>query len=296
MTHALVLIAAKNALDVHHVKTARDAAVAAGARAGVPHWLSDGEACDIPFEGALDAVCAAARDALLGEALDVNAVALDGRRKRLLVADMDSTIISCECIDEIADAAGIKPQVAAITERAMRGELVFEDALRERVALLKGLPQDQLATVYEKRVRLNPGAKALVQTMRKDGALTALVSGGFTYFTGRVAAETGFDIVQANELHIAGGKLLGTVAEPILGREAKRALLVRLARERSIPLGATLAVGDGANDLDMIRASGLGVAYHAKPVVAAAAAARIDHGDLRALLFLQGYAAAEIAG
>jgi len=207
---------------------------------------------------------------------------------------MDSTIISCECLDELADMAGLKPKVAAITERAMRGEIPFEGALRERVALLKGLKLEALARVYAERVRLNPGARALTATMRAHGAQTTLVSGGFTYFTSRVAADAGFDSNQGNTLIDDGQALTGKVGDPILGREAKLTALEQAVADLRISFEESLAVGDGANDLDMIRRSGLGVAYHAKPVVAAAASASISHGDLTGLLYLQGYRADEI--
>ncbi len=229
-------------------------------------------------------------------ALDVNVVPAANRRKKLLVADMDSTIISCECLDELADMAGLRPQVSAITERAMRGEIEFAGALRERVALLKGLPLAALQRVYDERVRLNPGAATLVATMRAHGARAVLVSGGFTFFTRRVAAAAGFNSEQANVLLDDGEKLLGTVAEPILGREAKLKALEDAVKAQGISLADALAVGDGANDLDMIGRAGLGVAYHAKPVVAAAAGASIAHGDLTALLYLQGYPDSEFIG
>ncbi len=207
---------------------------------------------------------------------------------------MDSTIISCECLDELADMAGLKPHIAAITERAMRGEIEFESALRERVALLKGLPLAALEWTYAERVHLNLGAKALVATMKAHGARTFLVSGGFTYFTERVAAVAGFDEQQANFLLDDGAALTGEVREPILGREAKRAALETEVARLGIDFADTLAVGDGANDLDMIQRAGLGVAYHAKPVVAETAGARIAYSDLRSLLYLQGYSDDEI--
>ena len=225
---------------------------------------------------------------------DVNIVPAANRRKKLLVADMDSTIITCECIDELADMAGIKPKVAAITERAMRGDIDFPDALRERVALLKGLPLEKLDRVYAERVRLNPGARALTATMRAHGACTLLVSGGFTFFTSRVAADAGFEENQGNRLLDDGSLLTGEVGEPILGREAKLKALDDAAARHALRTADAVAVGDGANDLDMIRRAGLGVAYHAKPVVAAAAGASISHGDLRSVLYLQGYHAADI--
>ncbi len=225
-------------------------------------------------------------------ACDVNIVTDETgkRRKKLLIADMDSTIISQECIDEMAGARGLKTQISAITERAMRGELEFEAALRERLALLAGLTAADLRRVFDERITMMPGARTLVATMRAHGAHTALVSGGFTFFTELVAARAGFDKNHANTLEFdEAGRLTGRVVGTILGREAKRATLERLAAERGIAMDATLAVGDGANDLAMIKAAGLGVAYRAKPVVAAEATASIVHGDLTALLYLQGY-------
>ncbi len=216
-----------------------------------------------------------------------------GRKKGLLVADMDSTIINVECLDELADFAGLKAEISAITERAMRGELQFEGALRERVGMLKGLAVTALQQAYDERVRLNPGARTLVRTMAANGARCALVSGGFTFFTSRVANAAGFHLNRANTLIEADGKLTGQVGEPILGKEAKLAALQEQAAELGLPMSATLAVGDGANDLAMIEASGLGVAYRAKPIVAAQAHAKVDHADLTALLYFQGYKAAE---
>lgn len=220
--------------------------------------------------------------------IDVVVQPAEGRRKKLLVADMDSTMIGQECIDELADHAGKRAEIAAITERAMRGEIDFEAALIQRVAMLKGLPERVLEETFEKRVRLNPGAATLVRTMRKLGAATALVSGGFTFFTEQVARLAGFDVHQANTLIVKNSVLTGEVAKPILGRAAKEEALVRIAREKGIALSETLAVGDGANDLAMLQRAGLGVAYRAKPAVAGAAGARIEHGDLTALLYLQG--------
>jgi phosphoserine phosphatase len=271
------------------------AALSHAVEAGDIDWLAPGTSFDIGFRGDPDSVRAAWRetyqDAWL---LDGNVVATAARRKKLLVADMDSTIIGCECIDELADMAGLKPKVAAITERAMRGELDFPAALRERVALLKGLPLEALARVYAERVRLNPGARALLATMRAHGAHSLLVSGGFTYFTSRVAHEAGFDEQQGNTLLDDGKQLTGQVGEPILGREAKLAALEAAVAQRGITFADSIGVGDGANDLDMIRKAGLGVAYHAKPVVAEAAGSAIAHGDLTGLLYLQGYRASEI--
>ncbi len=262
-------------------------------RGAMPVILSEGEAADIPLAAPpkMDDVHAA----LEGAAIDAIPVRPRGRRKGLLIADMDSTIITSETLDELAAIAGIGEKIAAITARAMNGELDFKDALRERVGMLKGLSTDALDQTWQ-RIRLTPGAAELVATMRARGALTALVSGGFTFFTGRVAEAVGFDLHRSNELLHADGALLGTVREPILDRSAKLDALRDLAAERGVQLKATLAVGDGANDLDMLREAGLGIAFHAKPVVAAEARARVDHADLRALLFAQGYRAAEFTG
>ena len=254
-------------------------------------WLSEDYAFEIQILGNPGEVLA--RIGTVSNA-DINVIPAENRRKKLLIADMDSTIISCECLDELADVAGLKPRIAAITERAMRGEIEFEGALRERVGLLKGLSLDALGQTYHERVRLNPGAKALTATMKAHGARALLVSGGFTYFTERVAAAAGFDDHQANVLLDDGATLHGTVREPILGREAKLAALEAETKALGITSSDVLAVGDGANDLAMIQRAGLGVAYHAKPVVAEAAAARIAHGDLKSLLYLQGYRDEEI--
>ena len=261
---------------------------------GEASWLARGQAFDIAVAGDGAKALKDARTIAGSRAADINLVATERRRKKLLIADMDSTIIGCECLDELADMAGLKPQVAAITERAMKGEIEFAPALRERVGLLKGLPLSALQRVYDERVRLNPGARTLVGTMRARGAKTLLVSGGFTFFTERVAAAAGFQSQQANVLLDDGAKLLGVVAEPILGREAKLAALEDATLAAGIDLADTLAVGDGANDLAMIGRAGLGVAYHAKPIVAQAAQAGIAHGDLTALLYLQGFREEEI--
>jgi phosphoserine phosphatase len=284
----LVANRAATALTPALIHRVRDAV-----RGGMPVELSPGEAADIPLTSAPDMDLV--RAALEGEAVDAIPVRPRGRRKGLLIADMDSTIITGETLDELADIAGIGEKIAAITARAMNGELDFKDALRERVGMLKGLSIDALDQTWE-RIRLTPGALELVATMRAHGALAALVSGGFTFFTGRVAAQVGFDLHRSNELLHADGKLLGTVGEPILDRTAKLDALRDLAAERGVQLKATLAVGDGANDLDMLREAGLGIAFHAKPIVAAEVRARVDHADLRALLFAQGYRAADITG
>lgn len=218
--------------------------------------------------------------------------AIEGRRKSVLIADMDSTIINVECLDELADFAGLKAEISAITERAMRGELAFEPALRERVGKLKGLPLDALQRCYDERVRLNPGAATLVKTMAKHGARCVLVSGGFTFFTSRVRDRAGFHADRANVLLDDGAALTGLVQEPILGREAK---LAALLEETANAPETALAIGDGANDLAMIKAAGLGLAYRAKPIVAAEARAKIDHTSLEAALYFQGYRQSEFA-
>ena len=291
MTHVATLIAATAGV-LDDAALARAQAALPGAAA--PRWLSRDEAADIPFspESPVDQRALAERlRAAIGERVDVVVQPVAHRKKKLLLADMDSTMIGQECIDELADYVGLKTHVAAITERAMRGEIAFEPALRERVALLEGLKVSVIEEVLRDRIKLTPGAKALVGTMRKNGARTALVSGGFTLFTDRVAAMIGFDENRANSLTLIDGhKLAGTVAEPIFGRDAKRAALLELRQEFELKPEETMAVGDGANDLDMIMEAGLGVAYHAKPKVAQAAAARIDYADLTALLYVQGYA------
>ena len=256
--------------------------------AGTPRRLG-ATAVEIPFARAPE-LCPL-RLKLLG--IDANLVPARDRRKRYLVADMDSTIIPVECIDEVADFAGVRPQVAAITERAMRGELDFEGSLRARVALMKGLPAELLAQVFAERVKLNPGARMLVRTMAAHGAHTALISGGFTYFASRVAAAAGFAEYRANRLLVEDGRLTGTVAEPILGRAAKLRMLSWLAARLWVTPAEAIAVGDGANDADMIEGAGLGVAYRAKPMLADCADAVIQHSDLTALLYLQGYTEAE---
>jgi len=269
-----------------------DPALFADLGKGAAHILSPGHAFDLPVPEAAALMLARSRAEKLP--LDINLVAAEKRRKRLLVADMDSTIINVECLDELADMAGLKPQIAAITERAMRGELEFEAALKERVGMLKGLKLDALERTYTERVGLNPGAKSLLATMRAHGAHTMLVSGGFGFFTRRVAEAAGFHAERGNTLLDDGVALTGEVGMPILGREAKLHALQEAVANLRIEFADSLAVGDGANDLAMIQKAGLGVAYHAKPVVAAAAGAAIQHNDLTALLYLQGYSDAEI--
>ena len=250
-------------------------------------WLDTDKAADLFF--AADPAAARAALAGMGAHIDLIVQASETRAKALLIADMDSTMITVECIDELADYAGIKPQIAEITERAMRGELDFAGALHERVALLKGLPDSAIDQCRVERVRVMPGAKALVRTMKARGARTLLVSGGFTRFTGPIAAEIGFDAHVANVLEIADGALLGTVETPIVDAARKRPEL-DAAIAQGVERALTLAVGDGANDIPMIQGAGLGVAYHAKPKTREAAAAEIVHGDLSVLLYAQGIA------
>src|SRR3954468_1923712 len=286
---------------------ALDSTIVDGARAVLPqaapaHWLFDGVAVDIPFgadsnlEGDRHAIEQRLREIRGDLPIDIVVQPVGFRRKKLFLADMDSTMIGQECIDELADFAGLKAHVAAITERAMRGEIEFEPELRERVALLKGLPTAVVDEVLAKRISLTPGGRELVATMRAHGAWTCLISGGFTLFTNAIAAKIGFQENRANELKVRDGKLTGEVTEPIVGRAAKLATLIELRESFDLDEIDTLVTGDGANDLGMIEAAGLGVAYHAKPAVAAAAAARIDYGDLSALLYAQGYKRDEFVG
>ena len=273
------------------VADATDRLAAAGCVPTTLGWIDDGDAADVQFELAPTDARAALEGAF--DRVDVVVQPRETRRKMLLVADMDSTMITVECIDELADYAGIKPQIAAITEAAMRGELDFEAALDARVALLKGLDAGVIDACLAERVRLMPGAGTLVRTMKTWGATAVLVSGGFTRFAEPVAAEIGFDRAIANVLDIANGKLAGTAAKPIVAAATKKATLLDYRRDLGLSDAATLAVGDGANDLAMIEVAGLGVAYRAKPIVAAAAMARIEHGDLTALLWAQGVPKAE---
>ncbi len=255
---------------------------------GELNWLNHAIACEIIEPKSIDAL-ALAREIIGQRRVDAALVPTEHRRKQVLVADMDSTMIEQECIDELAAALGIKEQVADITDRAMRGELDFGQALDTRVALLKGLERKIIEEVRREQITLAPGGRALVQTMKAYGAYTSLVSGGFTFFADFFAKRIGFDEALANILEFDGDTLTGTVQKPIVDKNSKRERLVTLASERNVPLTQTMAVGDGANDLDMITVAGFGVAMHAKPAVAAQAGIRIDHADLTALLYLQGY-------
>ena len=290
----LICNPANPALD----STVIDGALAVLPSPGHAQWLFGEVAVDIPFTGSEDirAVEQRLRDARGDLPIDIVVQPQAFRRKKLFLADMDSTMIGQECIDELADYAGLKAHVAGITERAMRGEIEFEPALRERVALLKGLPVSVVDEVLQKRITLTPGGRELVATMRAHGAWTCLISGGFTLFTNAVAEMIGFQENRANQLQVEDGKLTGEVIEPIVGRAAKLATLTELRESFDLDNIDTLVVGDGANDLGMIEQAGLGVAYHAKPAVAAAAAARIDYGDLTALLYAQGYRREEFVG
>jgi len=291
MTSVLTLIAnpANPALDPSTADAARRALAAAGADPGAADWLAPGVACDIPFAGLAEpSADKAARAALNGRAVDLAAQPLAGRRKRLLIADMDSTMIQGETLDQFAAAVGFGDRIAAITARSMRGELDFAEALRARIDILKGCSAEALYQVRDAMEPM-PGARALVQTMRRHGACAILVSGGFRLFTRHAARMLGFDEERGNELEIAEGRLTGKVIEPILGRDTKLETLRAEAARLGLGLAETMAVGDGANDLAMIQAAGMGVAFQAKPVTAAAARARVDHADLTALLYMQGY-------
>jgi len=295
MDAVLTLIAAPDVeLQSSTVDRVRGALSALGADVGAGDWLAPALVCDLPFGGIVpDQADAAARLALGAEPVDVIAQLNVERRKRLLVADMESTIIRQEMLDELGALVGLGERIAEITRRAMNGETDFKNALHERVALLAGLPEWALDQVYE-RAELVPGARALVQTMRASGAWCILVSGGFRTFTRRVAAAVGFHEDHGNELEVVGGRLTGRTLEPVLDRDSKVTALMTTAGARHIPIRAVLAVGDGANDLPMLEVAGLGVAFHAKPSVAAAARTRLDHADLTGLLYAQGYRQAEI--
>ncbi len=283
MTSVLVLIAApgSNAINAEVI----------GILGTAPRWLSEAEAAEFPAPENLDAL----RQKLAHLPIDINTVPRENRRKRLLIADMDSTMIEQECIDELGVVAGVGDRIKAITARAMRGEVDFEGALKERVRLLAGLEASVIDDIMRERITLMPGGKALVATMKVHGAVTALVSGGFRQFTSKVAGLLGFDTNEANDLIIEDGKLAGTVAAPILGKHAKAEALSRLCAACGLTPVDALAVGDGANDIPMLQAAGMGVALHAKPKTRAATRYQVNHGDLTALLYLQGYSRDEFA-
>ncbi|WP_244643977.1 phosphoserine phosphatase SerB [Alsobacter metallidurans] len=302
MDHVATLVSSPERPALSDALLARVAQVLPGA--GSPHMLNPGVAADIPFrtpaaagDVPYDARAQAdrARAALDGAPVDVVVQPVATRRKRLFLADMDSTMIGQECIDELADFVGLKDRVSEITERAMRGEIAFEPALRERVALLAGLDAGVVDRIIAERITLTPGGSALVRTMRRDGGYAALVSGGFTLFTAPIGRTIGFDEDRSNVLITDGTRLAGRVAEPILGKEAKLATLIELRNRFGLAHADTLAVGDGANDLAMLNEAGLGVAFRAKPAVAAAAHARVEHADLTALLYAQGYRVEDFA-
>ena len=287
MDSVVILIAApgSGAIDANVVAQLRDLG------AGAPHWLAPGEAAEIaPFERLAEFMTGIA-----GLPIDAAVVPVHNRRKRLLIADMDSTMIDQESIDELGECAGAGARIKDITARAMRGELDFYAALRERVALLKGLDEEIVGKIIRERITYASGGRTLIATMRRHGAYTALVSGGFRQFTSAVANQLGFDEHQANTLMIADGKLNGTVAQPILGETAKRDALHRICAARGLEPSDTIAVGDGANDIAMLAAAGMGVALHAKPQVQDRAPLRINHGDLTALLYLQGFNKSQFA-
>jgi len=297
MDTVLTLVAAADGGLTPAIVAEVRAALNGGSAAAVePAWLAEGRAADIGLTGADPAAVEAAARAALGDAeIDVHGQAFAGRRKRLLLADMDSTIVTSETLDELAAFAGLKDEIAVITARAMNGELDFEEALKERVGKLKGLSEETLAQAYAD-VALTPGAETLVRTMAAEGARCVLISGGFKYFTSRVAARCGFHAEFSNDFIIEAGELTGRVVEPILTKDVKLDTLIRERAESGLADHETLAMGDGANDLPMIQAAGLGIAFHGKPVVAAAAPARIDHGDLTAALYFQGYRREEFVG
>lgn len=293
--HALVFVAPADDKPAYREALLMLGRVALSRKLPPPQVLSGWESAQWIYDAVDGDLRQEAAAAVAELPLDWALVPVAKRRKKLLVADMDSTIINVECLDELADFAGIKAEIAAITERAMRGELEFEPALRERVAKLTGLATDALQRTYDERVRLNPGARTLVHTMAKSGARCVLVSGGFTFFSSRVADAAGFHAHRANTLLDDGARLTGRVQEPILGRAAKLETLRSEAQALGVEASEALAIGDGANDLDMIRAAGLGIAYRAKPLVAAQASARIDHTSLETALFFQGYSRGEFA-
>ncbi len=295
MENILTLIGPADTPDALQIERISTAIKDAGGKPGDPIWLDPDRVADLPFTGIVTARGESIARAVLKAPVDVIAQSGEDRKKAVLVADMDATMVLGETLDELAAVAGVGEKVAAITARAMNGEIDFAVALRERVALLAGQPASLLEKVIPK-MKLTPGARVLVATMKANGARTILVSGGFKFFTSIVAGACGFDESRANDLEVADGKLTGRVIEPIKGRVAKREALMSAATRRRVPLDRTLAVGDGANDLEMLMTAGLGVAFHAKPTVASQARHRIDHSDLTALLFAQGYKREEFVG
>lgn len=297
MEFVLTLIAAHDGeLEDAIVADVRGALNALGAETGSPEWLCPGTACDLGFERIVpDQAEAAARTVTGDAAIDLVAQPTEGRRKRLLIADMDSTIVTSESLDHVARRAGVEEVIAEITRRTMNGEFEFEESLRRRVAMLEGLLESVLEDAYAE-IELTPGATVVPRTMAANGAHTALISGGFDYFTSRVAERCGFQTSRANRFEVAAGKLTGKVVEPVLGRDAKYRTLVELATQHGLPLADVLTVGDGANDIDMITAAGLGVAFRGKPILRAAARAKLDHVDLTGLLYLQGYRREDFVG
>jgi len=298
MTHILTLVAAAPAaLAPKRIETLAAALRGAGAATGEPYWLApNARACDLPFERlAPERADTIARATLADLAVDCHAQPALGRRKKLLIADMDSTIVTSETLDELADEAGLKDTIAEITRRTMRGELDFAQALVERVAMLADLPEAALAKTAAK-LTLSPGAATLVHTMKANGAFTALVSGGFKYFTGKVAERAGFELDLANDLEISDGRLTGELLGPILDKDGKLAALRNLSAERGFSPAEAVAVGDGANDLPMLLAAGLGVAYRGKPLLREAVRAQVNHTDLTTLLYFQGYLSEEFVG
>ncbi len=288
-THALTLIgnARSHPLEPVHIERVCQ-------RLGIttaPDWLAEGEACDLFIDQPLSAqdLAEQAREALSGTMIDAVCTAVHGRRKKLLISDMDSTVIDQECIDELADAFGVGQQIREITTAVINGEINFSEALRQRVALMKGMDHGLLESVYKDRLTIKPGARTLVQTMARHGAFTILVSGGFSFFTSRIAERIGFDDHKGNELLFEDGKLTGEAQEPILGRAAKLTILTHVCDEKGLQLADVLAVGDGANDIDMIQGAGLGVAFHGSGSLKEQANASIDHSDLSALLYVQGF-------
>jgi phosphoserine phosphatase len=287
----IATLIAKDRLSSGDISAAEDALRHAGIDPFGRSWIEEDIACDLLFSTSPKIARATLEARFPG--VDVIVQGEARRRRKLLVSDMDSTMITVECIDELADFAGLKAEVSAVTDRAMRGDIDFEAALTERVALLRGLDESAVAKCLEERVGITPGAVQLVRTMKREGANCVLVSGGFTYFADRIAEIIGFDRVIANELQIENGRLTGEVGRPIVGAHAKRDALFDAAALAGVDVEDALAVGDGANDIPMLKSAGLGVAYHAKPAAAEAARARIDHCDLTALLYAQGYARSE---